>query len=297
MLNNKVAPYIALLIANFIYAANYTIAQTAMEAIPPFGMIVIRVVISSALFWLVSFAMGNEKIQSKQDYFRLALCAVFGVALNQLMFFKGLSMTNPINPAIMMTTTPVLVLLISLIYLKEKITWEKTTGLVLGMGGAIGLILMKTSGEGMESSALGDFFVFINAASYGTYLVLAKPLFKKYQAITIIKWIFTFGIIMVMPFGVGQLDEVDWKGLDNDTWIALGYVVLMTTFFAYLFNAWALKKVTPTVVSFFIYLQPILASVIAIMIGKDELTRNKVIFALIIFIGVYLVSKPKKVKA
>jgi drug/metabolite transporter (DMT)-like permease len=294
----NIKAHLAIFTANLIYAGNYSIAKIVMpQYVAPYGLIVVRVVLASAFFWLVDSFFKTEKIQSRQDYIRLAVCAIFGIALNQLTFFKGLSLTNPINPAIMMTTTPILVLLISLFYLKEKVTTSKIIGIILGMGGAIGLLLFRDSFSMGKDTIVGDLLVMVNASSYGLYLVLAKPLFYKYKPLTIIKWVFTFGILFVVPVGGAELIETDWTLLTDEAWWSLGYVVILTTFFAYLFNSFGLKAVSPTVVSFYIYLQPILASIIAIMLGKDQLTITKICLALLIFVGVYLVSKPtKKIK-
>jgi len=290
-----VKAHLAIFVANLIYAGNYSIAKIVMPAyVAPYGMIVIRVVLASLFFWLVDAFFAKDPIQSKKDYIRLAVCAIFGIALNQLTFFKGLSMTNPINPAIMMTTTPILVLIISLVYLKERISLNKVLGIAFGMGGAIGLLLFRDDFSMGRATIIGDLLVMINASSYGLYLVLAKPLFKKYKPLTIIKWIFTFGILFVLPVGGSEFLATDWSAFTPVAWYALAYVVILTTFFAYLFNSFGLKQVSPTVVSFYIYLQPILASIIAIMLGKDQLTLTKISLALLIFVGVYLVSKPNK---
>jgi drug/metabolite transporter (DMT)-like permease len=141
---------------------------------------------------------------------------------------------------------------------------------------------------------LGDVFIFINATAYGVYLVLISPLMKKYHPVTVIKWVFLLGLFMVLPFGYEQFSEVAWSTLPPKAMWAMGYVVVGLSFFAYLFNTVALKYVSPSVVSSYIYLQPIIASLVAIWMGKDHLDWIKVLSAVLICIGVYLVSaKPK----
>lgn len=296
----RAKPHIAILLANLIYAGNFTIAKFVVpDFILPFGMILIRVTAASAMFWIVSQFFKKETIE-KQDLLRFIACAFFGVALNQMTFFKGLAQTNPINPAIMMTTTPILVLFASAVLLKEKISARKLVGIFMGMGAAVGLLLYGGGSSKFEVTSetiFGDFLVMINAASYAVYLVISKPLFQKYEPLTVIKWTFTFGIFGVLPFGGGELLETNFSALTDVAWISLLYVVIMTTFFAYLFNSWALKRVSPTIVSIYIYSQPLLAAIIAVAMGKDEVTVNKVLFALIIFTGVYLVSMPERKKS
>lgn len=286
--------HVGLFIANLIYAGNYTLAKEVMpEYIQPFGFILIRVVCATILYWLISPFFTREKV-AKSDLRWLALCALFGVALNQLTFFAGLSVTTPINASIMMVTTPILVLLIANIMAKEKLTGIKVIGISLGCIGALILILFGKSFSFGSSTMLGDFLVFVNAASYGLYLVLAKPLMIKYHPLTIVKWIFLFGSIYTIPFGYHQFMEIQWDTFNNDTWISLGYVVIGTTFIAYLLNNIALKYANASMVGGYIYLQPLLASLIAIILGKDQITIVKVFCATLIFIGVYLLGKNHK---
>lgn len=292
-MNQKYIAHAAVFGANLFYAGNYVIAKEVVPVyIGAYGMIVIRVVISTVLFWALSKFLIKDNITDKRDYWHLLLCSIFGVALNQLMFFKGLSMTNPINPSIIMTSTPILVLIIAMIYLHERINIQKVIGIGLGLLGAVSLLLIGDDFTFGSDTINGDLLILVNAMSYGLYLVIVKPLMKKYHPMTIIKWVFTFGNIFVIPIGYQELMQVDWVGMNMNIWLCTAYVVIFTTFFAYSLNTIALKELSPTVVGFYIYLQPVLASIIAISLGKDHLTVNKIIFALLIFAGVYLVSGP-----
>ena len=293
-MDRTIKAHIALFIANLIYAANYTIAKEAMPAyILPFGFILLRVSGACILFWTVHAFMPKEKVKPR-DLFRLAICAAFGVAINQLLFFKGLSITTPINAAIIMTINPVMVLLFAAIIIKDTINFRKTIGIITGLLGAV--ILITNSGEFSFSNqtSIGDGLVFINATSYGLYLVLVKPLMNKYSAFTIIKWVFLFGFIYVLPFGLEETMLVNWDNLPFNIICAIGFVVVFTTFFAYLLNILALKELSPSIVSYYIYLQPILASLIALSFEKDVMTFEKVIAALFIFLGVFLISTNSK---
>lgn len=285
--------HLALFGANLIYGINYTVAKDIMpDYLAPSGFILLRVLGATALFWLVQRQIKGESI-AKKDHLRLAICAFFGVATNQLLFFNGLNLTSPINAAIIMTSNPVLVLIMAAIIIKERITLQKSIGILLGAAGALFLILSSAQTVEAPAPGWGNLMVFLNAASYGVYLVLVKPLMQRYKPLTVIKWVFTYGLLFVLPFGWEQFMSSSWDFPPN-IWWGLVFVVVGTTFLAYLFNIYALKTVNPSTVSFYIYLQPLLASLVAILLGKDQIQSHMIISALLIFTGVYLVSKPKK---
>ncbi len=289
--------HLALLIANLIYGINYSVAKDVMPFhIGPSGFVLFRVGGALILFWLLAGFLKKEKIE-KKDIYKLMLCGLFGVAINQLLFFEGLSLTTPINAGIIMVTTPILVLIISSIMIKERITSIKITGILTGISGALILILFSNQLRGLHlSNPLGDLFIFLNASSYAIYLAMVKPLMKKYQTFTVVKWIFLWGLVFVIQFGWLQITEVSWSVIPLMIWYKIIFVVLGTTFLAYLLNTYALKVVTPTVASIYIYLQPLFAAFVALLLGKDEINLLKVISAILIFTGVYLVSKPNKQK-
>ena len=208
------------------------------------------------------------------------------------MFFYGLELTSPINASVIMTINPVIVLLASAILMKEKVTLRKTVGIALGMTGAI-LQIMDPFGVAKRIEGInwvGDLLVMGNAASYAIYLVLVRKMMLKYKAMTVVKWTFTFGLIMMVPIGFMELIQVDWSSFTLDIGLRLGFVLVGTTILAYLLNAWSLKHVSSTVVGAFIYLQPILATFIALVFAGYEATWHLGLYAALIFIGVYLVS-------
>ncbi len=290
MNKSLVIAHAALLAVSFIYGLNYIVAKDVMTGyIDPLGFVFIRISGAMLLFIPLFLSFKREPVRRK-DLGRMALCGFFGVALNQTLFFSGLQLTSPINAAIMMTTNPILVLVIASFIIKERINVMKMLGIVAGLGGALILISFgKEFGFGMETIA-GDVMVFINAVSYAVYLVLVKPLMKRYSPLTVITWVFSFGFLYVIPFGYGQFSEVNWDSFSTKIWLEVGFVILFTTFFAYLLNIYALRRVSPTVVSFYIYSQPLLAALIAISIGLDRLDWVKVVSAVLIFTGVYLVG-------
>ncbi len=286
--------HIALFLVALIYGGNYSIAKVVLDDgyIGPLGFILMRVATGVFLFTVLHRFWIREKVERK-DWWRLALCGLFGVAINQMFFFMGLKLTQPIHASLLMTTTPILVLVISSLLLGERITFRKIAGVVLGATGAV-LLLTQGKQIGWNSTGLlGDLMVLVNATSYGLYLVLVRNLMRRYNPITVVKWVFSFGLLYVFPFGLGELRAVEWETFLPHIWLAVGYVLLFTTFFTYLFNAFALTVVSPSVVSFYIYLQPLLAAVIALAMGQDELDWLKGAAAALIFTGVYLVSYNK----
>ena len=289
-LNKIVLAHISLFVANLIYAINYTFAKDVMPTfIQPSGFILLRVTGAVTLFLIFYFLFVNERVE-KKDIIRLAICGVFGVAINQLLFFEGLNLTTPINAAIIMTINPVLVIIMSALIIFEKINLRKGIGIALGLVGASTLILNGGSVSGNTNYTLGNMFVFINAASYGLYLVLVKPMMQKYHPITVMFYVFGFGLLYVLPFGYTELMAVDWLSFPPIIIWEVLFVVICTTVIAYLLNSSALKLLNPSTVSIYIYLQPVLATLFAIFRGADALDEMKIISAIIIFVGVYLVS-------
>jgi len=296
-LPKKVLAYVAILAVNVFYGLNYVISKSLMpHYLQPFGFIVVRVLGAGAIFWLINALFIREKIDRK-DYPRLAVCGLFGVAINMLLFYKGLNLTSEINASLIMITLPIIVLLLSAFVLKERITTRKIGGIVLGILGAALLILMAEITGNKRSSLAGDLFIFINATSYGIYLILIKKLADKYQPLTLLKWVFTFGAIPVLLIGWPQFNTIEWAAFTPNIWLALTYVVICVTVCTYLFNLYAVKILSPTIVAVFVYLQPILSSSVAIALGKDKLDVWRVLAAVIIFAGVYLVTiAPSKLK-
>ena len=293
-MNRIFLSHIALIIVNLIYALNYTIAKDVMpEYIQPSGFILLRVMGGSILFFLTYLFFVKERVK-KKDFFRLMLCGLFGVAINQLFFFEGLNLTTPINAAIIMTISPVLVIITSAIIIKEKITVRKIIGIFLGLIGACILILNSGDISFENDFFTGNILVLINATSYAIYLVLVTTLMKRYNPITVMFYVFIFGLMFVLPFGIDEILKIDLTTFNEEIYLKIGFVLICTTFIAYMFNAFALKSLNPSVVSVYIYLQPLLASLIAIALNSDSLSLVKILSAIFIFSAVFLVSIPSK---
>jgi drug/metabolite transporter (DMT)-like permease len=283
-------------LVSIIYGITFTIAKDVMpEFIEPFGFILLRVGGSVLLFWMVSFFGPKEKIATS-DFPRIIAAAFFGVALNMLTFFKGLSYTSPIMGAVLMVTTPMIVLILSAIIMKERMLKRKVFGIILGLAGTVSLILYGKSMINAPNEMLGNLLVFINAISYGFYLIIVKKLMDKYNAFTFVKWIYTFGFIMVLPFGWNEFDAVNWNLIPTEIYWKIGFVVVFSTFLTYLLNLVSMRELKPTTVAVFIYLQPLFATIFAISLGKDDLSWVKIGSAILIFVGVYLVTQKKSVQ-
>jgi drug/metabolite transporter (DMT)-like permease len=290
--NNKTKAHLALLGTNLFYGAGYTVSKSIMpRLLEPFAFIFIRVLIVMILFWL-SFGWGKKyraKI-AKKDWPILMLGGLFGVALNMMMFFVGLNLTFPIHASLIMLSTPLLITLISIFVLKARMGWDKWLGMLLGVGGAV---LLMSAGKEMTmtgNSALGDLFIFLNAASYAIYLVIIKPLMLRYRPIVVIRWVFFFGFLYILPFSWTQFAAINWGLFTAPDYLALGFVVVCVTFFTYLWNTYALSHLEPSVAGAYIYLQPIFAAIISVLVTDEELTWVKLVSTLLIFSGVYLVN-------
>lgn len=293
-MDKRLLAILAAIGASAIYGLNHTIAKGVMPAhIEAFGFIMLRVLGASILFWLLSPFAPKERID-KKDYPRMLGCAVFGMCINMLFFFKGLSLSTPINSSVIVTLSPVMVLILASFILKEKITLIKGIGIALGLSGALALVLFSTdSVSNAPNIPLGNLMFIINAFSYGFYLVIVKPLTKKYHAITLMKWLFLMGVILNLPVTYSEFTAVDWLNLPFDAIWRMAFVVAGTTFSTYLLNIYALKQLSASTISVFIYLQPLIAIIYAILVGADQLTTIKVAAGLLVFVGVYLVSFKK----
>lgn len=278
-------------IVSIIYGVTFTIAKDVMPAyIDAFGFILLRVGGSMMLFWGTWLFMPKEKI-ALHDFPRIIAAAFFGVAFNMLTFFKGLSLTSPISAAVIMVSTPMIVLVLSSILMKERMKKRMVLGIILGLLGTTFLILYGKSIGNASNAGLGNFLVLVNAISYGFYLIIVKKLMHTYHAFTFVKWIYLFGFLMVLPFGWSEFNAVNWALIPAGIFWKISFVVVISTFITYLLNLLSMKELKPTTVAVFIYLQPLFATIFAIGLGKDELSWVKIGAAILIFTGVYLVTQ------
>jgi len=279
-------------LAALIYGVTFTVAKDVMKIhISSFAFVLMRVSGAMVVFWLLSFFLPKEKVE-KNDYLKFFIVALFGIAINMMSFLTGLSYTSPISASVLMITAPIFVMVFSFLFLKNPINRYKVLGVFLGMAGAAFLILYSKSGNEVSGSnpRLGNFLVALNAVSYALYLILAKPILTKYSPVTFAKWLYTFGFLLILPFSIKEFSNIDWQAVPLTIHLKIAFVVLFSTVLTYLFNLIALKELKPTTMSVFIYLQPLIASIFAIFVGADRLSPVKIISAVLIIAGVYLVN-------
>ncbi|MDG4715024.1 DMT family transporter [Winogradskyella marincola] len=296
-MNSRAFALFAVFMVQLLYGLNYTIAKNVMNAnhIKPFGFVLIRVAGATLLFWLLSLFLPKEKIE-KKDFLKFIVAAVFGVVVNMLFFFKGLEFTSPIHASAIMTITPVIILILSAYFLKEKVTAMKITGIVLALCGALVLTIYGKSAREGDNVPLGNLLIFLNAISYSIYIILIKKLTAKYHPFTFIKWLFLFGLIILIPFGYNDVSIVEWQNFTPGVWYSVIFVVIGATFGTYLLNPLALQKLRASTVGTFVYLQPVIAGLFALAVGADFIDAIKIGAMLLIFAGVYVVSMKPKLK-
>ena len=291
-MDKRILALIAAIVATSIFGFNHTIAKELMpNVLSPNALLYSRVLGAAICFWFVSLFTKREKVELK-DFKLIIICAIFGMGLNMITALNGLYNSTPINSSIITTLAPIFIFLISVILLKEKISKRKYAGVFIGFIGTLTLILLnEKSLENAPNINLGNFYLFINSISYALYFVLVKPLTEKYNMITITKWLFLFSIFINMPFGLVEFMQVEWVEINHTSFIKIFYVVFCTTFLVYLLNLYALKNLKATTVGMFIYLQPVIGILFAIYRGADKLTIPDISSVLLVFAGVYLVSK------
>ncbi len=291
-MNSRVLALLAAFGATLIYGINHTVAKEVMpDYVGAFGFIFLRLAGAAILFWVIGVFLPREKV-AKEDFLRMFFASILGMCINMNAFFKGLELSTPINSGIIITISPILILILSFIFLNEKMNTIKIFGIVLGFGGAILLIAFGAkSMYNAPNITLGNILFLVNSTSYAGYIIVVKPITNKYHPITLLKWLFIIGFVLSLPITIKEFNEISWVSLTpNIIWRIL-FVILGTTFMTYLLNIYALKKLPAATVGAFIYLQPLIAISFAVLTGNDMLDLIKLSGCLMILSGVYLVSK------
>ncbi len=283
--------------ATVIYGLNHTIAKGAMpDYVGPFAFIMLRVGGATILFWLISFFGPKEKIE-KKDWGRILACSFLGMVINMLAFFKGLQLSTPINSSVLVTITPIIVVILSALFLSERITLNKGLGIFLGFVGALGLILFGAEiRQDAPNIPLGNFLFILNATCYGSYLILVKKLLEKYHPFNLMKWLFGLAFIINFPITLPEFLEIKWAAMPLWVYGSVAFVVIGTTFLTYLFNIFALTQLKASTVGAFMYVQPLIGILFALFSGKDHLTLIKILATFLVLLGVYLAGKRPKPK-
>jgi drug/metabolite transporter (DMT)-like permease len=285
----------AVLATNILFASNFTLIKLITPAvIKPFGLNVVRVAGSILLFWLMYLLKPSNATIQKKHIPRFLLCAATGIAINQTFFIKGISLTMPIHAALLMLACPIFITFIAAWLLKEAITGIKVLGLIIGIAGSAVLISIKEHASTGSNVLIGDLLVFVNAVSYGFYMVIVRPLMQAYSPIHVMRWVFTLGAIMIVPFGWSQLMEVEWQLWTIPQLTAIIYIVVAGTFLAYLLNIYGINHLGASATGAYIYTQPVFAAIISVVFVGEGITWIKGFAALLIFAGVFLVNYRKK---
>ena len=283
----------ALLFVSAVFGANSVTAKIALQEITPFALVTLRVVSAAVILFVLHRLFVREKIKSTTDFFRLAMYSVFGIIINQILFLKGLSMTTPINATILVTTIPVVTILVAMLMGREKPSTRKLSGALISFAGVITLI-----GWGgidfKDTYFVGNLLVFINAVSFSIFLVLSKPILARYSPSTVTTWIFVFGSLGVLPVGWKELQNTDWVSISAIAWACVAFLILFSSVIVYYINNWALQRTQSSTVAAYIYIQPLVASAFSTYALEEPITARKIIASLLIFGGVILVSIRRK---
>jgi len=286
--------HLAIAGTTLIFGVHYSVAKSLMPDIfSPAQLIFLRLLGGVVVFWLFQRVFVPEKVD-RRDLLKFALCGLLGFSLNQALFYFGLNLTTPVDASIIHVLNPILVLVFAHLIIREQITWLKVTGITLGATGALILILYGGTMDFGGNHALGNIFVLLNMVFYALYLVLIKPLVGKYHTTTILKWVSFFGFIFIFPFLIKPAMQIQVTAISPTGWAGLAYIVALNTFVAYLLINYALKQLSPGVVSYYNYIQPVIASVLTLSAGQGAITFPKVFAAFLIFSGVYIVNRQKK---
>ena len=298
-MRNKIFALLAATTATTIYGVNHTIAKLVMpHYIGSLGFVLLRVLGATLMFWFLSLFFKSKPID-KEDRFTLFKCGLFGMSINIAAFISGLDYSTPINSSVLIIISPIFVVILSYFIFKNNINSSKITGIFLGFIGALILILTADSNSSVgRNIPLGNFLFIVNSISYAYYLIIVKPMAQKYDRITLFKWLFLVGLIFNFPLGISQFLDVEWTNLPfKGAILPMCFVVVCTTFLTYFLNGYALTKLTSTEVAVFMYLQPIIGILFAVLTNSDTINLTMVIASMLIFTGVYLTSiLNKKVK-
>lgn len=285
--------HLALIAVAMIYGANHSIAKIAMSSpcVNADSLVFLRLLGGTVLMWIIFWRLDLRLIAA-QDWLRLVLCALFGTAANMLLFFRGLELTTPINSALIMTTSPIMALVLAFLWRQEAMSILKVMGILLAALGSTILILYKGHDVLPARNILGDIFILINAMFFALFLVIGKSLMTKYHPMLVMKALFPLGLLMVLPFAWEELGEIRFCEWSTTTTLSVLFVIICTTFMTYALNGYALSKVHASVVSSYTYLQPFFATLFALLLGLDRLHISNIFGGVLIVFGVLLISIP-----
>lgn len=290
--------HLSLFLAQIIYAMNYSIAKDIMpKYLHPVSLVYLRIIGATILFWSLSIFISKERQNiTSTDKKKIFYLSLFGVVINQFFFIYGLSITTPINSAIIMISNPIIVFILTFFIFEKnahRFEWTKWLGLSLGITGALILILFKGNFSFGSDTWIGDVMTLLNSVSWALFLIQGKEILQKYHTVDVMKYLFLFGSVILLPISVYFLTNEKWNDIPLNIWLAIAFVVIATTFFAYLLNVYGLKLLSTSVVSMYIYIQPFLATLFAVLLGKDVINATKILAGCFVLLGIYLVTAKK----
>ena len=290
---DSIIGHLACFIAYAIFGFNIIVCKdlTSGHLISPLAIFCLRAIGAGGLFWLISAFMPAEKIE-KKDYLKIFAASMLGFFTCQITFLIGIPYITPMDCSILTAMSPIYTMAIAAIAIKEPISWQKAAGVAVSFAGIIYLIVSKTGniGGASETTLFGIFMIVLNSLSFSMYLGIFKPLIGKYHVVTFMKWIFLFAFAVSVPFAGKEIVTLDWTSIPKIQLAELAYLVVCATFITYFLIPIGQKRIRPTLVSMYSYVQPIIAIVISICIGMDTLTWQKVAAAVMVFGGVIIVS-------
>lgn len=283
-------PHIALLAVQLMFGSAPVLGKIALQTFPSIAIVGFRVASGALAFYFLQRFRGTLALENRRHYIQFAVLSLFGVVVNQLFFFLGLSLTTATNTSLLAVTIPIFALVISALLGNDQLSWRKMLGVFLA---ACGVVYLINPAKASFSSAttLGDVFIILNSVSYAFYVAASKKLISHYGALKSIAWLFLFGSIINVPVGLYSLRTVDLSGVESGAWLALAAIIVFPTILAYYWNTWALARVSPSIVAVYIYLQPLIGFVSAIYFLGEKFTYRLLISGLFIFIGVFLVTR------
>ena len=285
----------ACFLAYAIFGFNIIVCKdlTAGRLLSPLAIFTLRSLGAGALFWLISFFTQKEKVE-KKDYAGIFAASMLGFFVCQVTFLVGIPHITPMDCSVLSAISPIYTMIIAAIVLKEPITWQKAGGVAVSFAGIIYLIVSRTSAAGTtETSLFGILMLILNSLSFSMYLGIFKPLIGKYSVVTFMKWIFLFAFVVSAPFSAREIVTLDWSAIPAIQFAELAFLIFCATFITYFLIPVGQKRIRPTLVSMYSYVQPIIAIVISITVGMEMLTWSKVLAAVMVFGGVVVVSYSK----
>ena len=296
----SITGHAAAFIAYAIFGFNIIVCKdlTSGHLIPPLGIFTLRSIVAGALFWLTSLFMPGEKVD-KKDYIKIFAASMLGFLTCQLTFLVGIPHITPMDCSILTAMSPIYTMAIAALVIKEPVTLQKAVGVAISFAGIVYLIVSRVAAPGgiTESTPFGIVMIILNSLSFSMYLGIFKPLISKYSAVTFMKWIFLFSACVSTPFSLKALIDVEWASIPAMQYAELAYLILCATFITYFLIPVAQKRIRPTLVSMYSYIQPIIAIVVSIIIGMDALTWQKVAAAGMVFGGLIIVSYSKSAQS